>query len=55
MANRPRPENPARTVRIEDDEWQPVVEYAAEDRVSKSEWVREAIRQRVSRRKNGEG
>ena len=55
MPNKPRPENPNRIVRVTDEEWEPVVEIAAKDKVSKSEVVREAIRQYVGRRKKENG
>lgn len=51
VPNKPRPENPNRIVRVTDEEWEPVVEIAAKDKVTKSEVVREAIRQYVGRRK----
>lgn len=54
MANQPRPDNPNRNIRIDDADWEDVAELAAQDRVSKSEIVREAIRQYVRRRKNGD-
>ena len=44
MPNKPRPENPARPVRVDDDLWARVKARAARDAVSASEVVREAIR-----------
>ena len=44
MPNRPRPENRARPVRIEDGLWSAVGAIAAEDETTPSEVVREAVR-----------
>ena len=51
MPNKPRPENPARPVRIEDGLWAEVRALAAEDGVKASEIVREAVRRYVKLRK----
>lgn len=51
MPNKPRPENPARPVRIEDALWAEVQAIAAEDEVAASEVVREAVRRYVKARK----
>jgi len=47
MPNKPRPSNPARPVRIEDDLWAQVRAIAEESEVSASEVVREALRRHV--------
>lgn len=51
MPNKPRPENPARPVRIEDPLWAEVRALAELDKVSASEIVREAVRRYVKARK----
>lgn len=50
MPNKPRPENPARPIRF-DTLWPEVERIAEEDGVSKSEVVREAVREYVDRRR----
>lgn len=50
MPNAPRPENPARPVRIEDDLWARVKAIAREDETSASAVVREAVVQYVEAR-----
>ena len=47
MPNKPRPENRARPVRIEDGLWAVVQAIAAEDETSASEVVREAVRRYI--------
>lgn len=44
MPNRPRPENPARPVRIDDSLWARVKAIAEEDETTASAVVREAVR-----------
>jgi len=51
MPNRPRPENKARPVRIEDGLWSAVRAIAEEDGVSASVVVREAVRRYIQYRK----
>lgn len=51
MANRPRPENPARAIRVEDELWEQVKAFAKLHGMNASEVVREAIRQYLGRRK----
>ena len=51
MPNKPRPENPARPVRIEDGLWSAVRAIAEEDGTSPSEVVREAVKRYVKARK----
>ena len=50
MPNKPRPNNPARPVRIEDGPWVAVQEIAAEDGISASEVVREAVHRYIKLR-----
>jgi metal-responsive CopG/Arc/MetJ family transcriptional regulator len=54
MPNKPRPENPARPVRIEDKLWAEVQALATADETSASEVVREAVRRYVKARKRHE-
>lgn len=49
MANQPRPDNPGRVVRVDDELWALVKAIAAENEVSASEVVREALRAYVKR------
>lgn len=51
MPNKPRPDNRARPVRVEDALWAEVQTIATEDDVSASEVVREALRRYVKARK----
>jgi predicted transcriptional regulator len=51
MPNKPRPTNPARPVRIEDELWAEVQALAAEDETTSSAVVREAVRRYVKARK----
>lgn len=44
MPNKPRPDNPARPVRIDDALWSRVRAIAAEDETTPSVVVREAVR-----------
>ncbi len=44
MPNQPRDDNPARTVRIDDELWTAVKARSERERVSASEIVRDAIR-----------
>lgn len=48
MPNKPRPENPARPVRVEDDLWEAAKKRAAEIDTTVSEVIREALRAFVS-------
>lgn len=50
MPNRPRPENPARPVRIEDELWARVKALAKRDETTASAVVREAVRVYVEQR-----
>lgn len=51
MPNAPRPDNPARPVRIENTLWSEVQTIAATDDTYPSEVVREAVRRYVAYRK----
>ena len=51
MPNKPRPENPARPIRFEDELWAEVGTIADEDDTSRSEVVREAMRRYVKARR----
>lgn len=51
MPNKPRPDNPARPVRIENTIWAEVQAIAATDETNPSEVVREAVRRYVAYRK----
>ncbi len=44
MPNQPRDDNPARTIRIDDELWGAVKALAKKEQVSASEIVRDAIR-----------
>lgn len=50
MPNKPRPENPARPIRF-DTLWPDVERIAAEDEITSSEVVREAVRRYIKARK----
>jgi len=49
MPNKPRPDNPVRPVRVEDDLWQAAKDAAITDGTTVSEVVREALRRYVKR------
>lgn len=51
MPNAPRPDNPARPVRIENTLWAEVQTIATTDETNPSEVVREAVRRYVAYRK----
>lgn len=48
MPNKPRPENPARPVRVEDELWARAKAKARNEGTTVSEVIREALRQYVS-------
>lgn len=50
MPNKPRPSNPARPVRVEDELWSAVRAIATEDQTTPSEVVREAVRRYIKLR-----
>lgn len=50
MPNKPRAENPNRNVRVPDDLWGRVREFALADRVTVSSIARTALREYVERR-----
>lgn len=52
MPNKPRPDNPARPVRIEDDLWARVKAIAKRDETTASAVVREAVRVYVEDRES---
>ena len=54
MPNKPRPENPARPIRVEDDLWAAVKATAAGNEETVSEVVRRALRRYVARGVKGE-
>lgn len=49
MPNKPRPENPARPIRVEDDLWAAAKAAAAAEGTTVSEVVRQALRELVER------
>lgn len=49
MPNQPRPENPARQVRVEDDLWHAAGDAADTLGTTRSEVVREALRRLVAK------
>jgi predicted transcriptional regulator len=49
MANQPRPGNPARAVRVEDELWEAAKAIAAERGDSLSDIMRDALRRYVKR------
>ena len=49
MANRPRADNPHRSVRVEDDLWQAAKEAADKEHTTRGDVMREALRALVAR------
>lgn len=49
MANRPRADNPHRSVRVEDDLWRAAEVAAAKEGTTRGEVMREALRELVER------
>lgn len=49
MPNQPRPDNPARQVRVEDDLWQAAKSAAEKEGTTVSEVVRDALKRLVKR------
>ena len=49
MANQPRPDNPHRSVRVEDDLWQAAKEAADQEHPTRDDVMREALRALVAR------
>jgi hypothetical protein len=48
MANQPRPDNPARGIRVEDSLWNAAIEIATEQDETISQVVRRALRKYVA-------
>ena len=49
MPNRPRPDNPHRSVRVEDDLWHAAEEAASQEGTTRGEVMRQALRELVER------
>lgn len=49
MANQPRPGNPARAVRVEDELWEAALAKAEREGTTVSEVIRKALRRYVAR------
>lgn len=51
MANRPRADNPHRSVRVENDLWEAALIAAAKEGTTRGDVMREALRELVERNK----